>query len=207
MKKNLFVFRSAGDKTMTPYEYGYWSVQWAFDIALGEITDLADPKYGQMLVVKKILEKPFPALFQLATLHTSAYWFYAWGILWETPTYVVPQIKSGTADGILNYLNRLEDVSISAKKDLVETYYSLCHFYLEAHGNDHFELKKREPGIFYPDPSSAARKFFDTCCKCYLEDAQLPTEAEKYFLTFIFIDAGIPRFYEAQQNDIGISFI
>jgi hypothetical protein len=192
---------------MTPYEYGYWSVQWAFDIALGEIKDLVGSQHSEMLVVKKILERPFPALFQLASLYASAYWFYAWGILWETPVYVVPQIKSGTADGILNYLNRLEDVSLSAKKDMADTFYSSCQFYLEAHGKDHIEFSKRKPGIFYPDPSSAARKFFEICSKTYLDDNQLPTEAEKYFLTFIFIDAGIPRFYEAQQNEIGISFI
>lgn len=205
--KNLFVIRSADNKTITPYDYGYGSVQWAFGLARSQIEDLQHPPYSQMPISSSILANPFPAALQLAALYTGAYWYYAIGILGSTPVYVYSQIFDGTKGGILTYLEHSTGTSEEDRVDVAGTFYSLCRTYFDAHGKDRVDLSKREPGIYYPNPSNAAQEFFDTTCQVYLKENQLPTEVERYALTFLFIDAFLPKFFEAQQNDLGIEFI
>jgi hypothetical protein len=205
--KNLFVIRSADSTTITPYDYGYGSVQWAFGLALSQIEDLRKPPYLMLPISSGVLANPFPAVLQLAALYTGAYWYYAIGILDSTPVHVYSQIFDGTKGGILNYLERSTGASEEVRVDVAGTFYSLCRTYFDAHGKDRVDLSAREPGIYCPNPSNAAKEFFDTTCQVYLKENQSPSEAERYALTFLFIDAFLPKFFDAQQNELGIDFI
>lgn len=208
LSSNHFVIRGAGSNTLTPHEYGRWAARWAFDIAKGEIKDLADPKYAQYRAVQAIRGNILPFLVHVSALYTAAYTAYTICVLHDVPSRAVSAIRQGVTVGMAEWLMTLDHLGLasSVRVRMVNTFHEIFRGYLEVLVEDFVNLSNRQPGVFYPDAGKADAMFLNFIVNEYWKGIP-PSLLEKNALTFLNVTDGVLAFYQAQKIDIGIDYI
>lgn len=203
---NKFVVRSVGSDTLTPPEYGRWAARWAFDIARGELNDLADPKYAPYPAVTAIRGNILPFLVNVSALYTAAYVTYTLCVLENVPKHTVSAIQQGVTVGMAEWLMTLEGLPSSARVTVIENFQGIYEEYLKALVEDFINLANKQPEVFFPDTGKADAMFLDFIVNVYWKGVP-PSPLEQNALTFLNVTDGVLAFYQTQKTDIGIDFV
>lgn len=205
---NIFMLRDAGDETMTPQQFGYWSVSWAHDNAIAELNSLlGNQKNRAFEFVNSIRKIQFPAYLQFLSLCTASYWAYAVLIL-RVPAPLIKGMGLGMDDALKNLGNSDgkpldEDLKMIIKK-------SFGAYYSAITSDFH---NPRDPRAVNLDVNDVAKNGVHNFSQFYpvlqkkgtnpASDAQVAVE--QVFLSHLIAD--IPHnLFLALKNDLGLTF-
>lgn len=202
----VFVIGKAEKETCTVHEYGRWAVRWGFDIAKGEIRDLAAPKFETFPTVQAIRENVLPFLIHSAGLWTATYTVYALYILGNVPSHRFNAIKQGITVGLMEQVMTVEGLPSAARVTMIQTFDAIHDEYVKVLIGDYEELSNREPDVFYPDSGKADKIFLDFLTQVYWNGKQ-PSVAERSIFDFLNITDMVLALYKASITEIGISYV
>ena len=205
-QSGVFVIGGAEKETCTPADYGRWAARWGFDIAKGEIKDLANSKFQAFPAISAIRENVLPFLVHSAGLWTAAYSAYAMCVLGNVPTQNVNAIKQGIVVGMGEWLMTLEGLPSAARVTMIETFNAIHDEYLKVLVTDYIELSSRDPDVFCPDAGKADGIFLDFLVQVYWNGKQ-PSMAERSVFDFLNITDMVIALYKGNATQIGISYI
>jgi hypothetical protein len=200
MTKGKFVIQSTGEK-MNPAEYGYWTVKWAHDGAIGSLEQLKGPEYDWSSLVKAIRITNFPVYLQLISIYIAAYWCYATEIL-HIPSHVPIEMKRGLDDGIKQLKqgngNPLNEEQVKYLRGSISVY-------LNAGLEDLTNSQIADPNIYNPDISVVAKKHIEIISKFYSKNEVL-NELDRMAIGHFVADIPI-NLYRTLQSDIRLTFV
>lgn len=159
MTHGHFIIKTENEeKNISPEEYGYWLFQWSIDEARASLENLNDEKYNISPLVKEFHANNFWAHAQFIAIYVASYVFYA--IEFQgVPIDGQDRMKVGT-DNAIKELKGINTVQAQYLKGSISAY-------LQANIEDFADSKFAEPGVFRPDFSKLASKFFELITRLY----------------------------------------
>ena len=202
-----FTLGGSSLESITPRQFGYWSVRWAHDNTLGQLETLLNKKNNVFPFVNSIREIQFPAYLQFLALHAASYWTYAVLVLVvEVPA--IHEMGIGMDDALKEIGDPdgkpfSEDLKSLFKKSFATYYKSIT---------DDFRAGS-DPRVYDPDINNVAKIAVHIFSQFYPDlkitsanaDDDAQVNIDRHFLGNMVADV-TPSLYKILRDDIGLGY-